>query len=151
MEYILRKAELKDLENCYNLTVDKDVYNKSIKIKSLTMIKYKKEFNLFLNSKEVEFYIIEGKFGLFLGIIRFETNLSKATIFIVLSKNIRGKGYAKEILKSALIKFGAEKEESKIVLAYIYNDNIASIKLFKSVGFKIEYKQGKLDKYSLDI
>lgn len=76
--------------------------------------------------------------GDFLGCVKFELDGECATINIYLVKEIREKGYSHSILHLSLEELSFRKPEISIVLAYILEENTASLCAFKSLGFQYE-------------
>jgi len=68
-------------------------------------------------------------------IVRFDINFSRALVSINLSPEIRGKGVAKQCLSESITYFKYEFPRVNALDAEIKPENIASQRLFKSVGF----------------
>ena len=72
----------------------------------------------------------------FIDLFDFEPQHKRAGIGIVIDKKYRGKGFAKEALKT-LINFGFKTLKLHQLYANILEDNAISLQLFKNQGFKI--------------
>jgi len=58
-----------------------------------------------------------------------------AKVNIYLNKDFRNKGYSQEILSESINKFLNDNKNIKYLQAYILEENIASKKIFKNLGF----------------
>lgn len=56
--------------------------------------------------------------------------------FIIIDKEIRGKGYGKKLIKEA-IKYAKEKLDAKKVNLGVFKSNESAFECYKSVGFKV--------------
>ena len=68
-------------------------------------------------------------------IVRFDINFSRALVSINLSPEMRGKGVSKQCLSDSITYFKYEFPRVNALDAEIKLENIASQRLFKSVGF----------------
>lgn len=73
--------------------------------------------------------------GKFLGCVKFELDGEVAIINIYLVKEIRGHGYSHTIIEQSIEEMKHKNFEISIVLAYILEENTASIKAFKESNF----------------
>lgn len=56
--------------------------------------------------------------------------------FIIVDKNLRGKGYGKEMLRLA-IDYAINKLSAKKITLGVFNENASALNCYKSVGFRI--------------
>lgn len=140
----LRKAGIKDLETAYIWANDKSVrafaYNQSeISLKDHTI--------WFINNIESEncgYYILEVNQKA-LGSIRFdiaEDNLS-AKINYLIDPKFTGKGYGTFLLEKGGNELLKLKPNIKSLYGYVLKRNIASIKIFKKLGYTITFENDK--------
>ena len=83
-----------------------------------------------IDRNDIDFYIITNKESN-VGLVRLDTqpNLC-ANVSILISPDEYGKNFAKTALKIIL-----QKYNNYVIKAYVHQENLASQKLFKSVGF----------------
>lgn len=129
MNFTVRNAELRDIENVYNLSNDTDVRRMSINKDKIEWENHVKWFNRRIN-EVLPFYIIESESGEFIGQVRFEEYNAEIFISISLVKIFRSQGLGQKIIEYCAKKSGFSK-----INAYIYDNNIASIKAFQHANF----------------
>lgn len=71
-----------------------------------------------------------------IAMIRFDISKNSAFVSINLNPSMRGKGFAKLCLIKSIEFFSNEHMEINYLIAKIKDDNIASQKVFVSIGFK---------------
>ena len=86
--------------------------------------------------------------GTLLGQVRFEIDNDIADISISLTDEIKGRGYALDILQKSQ-DILLMKREIKKIIATINNENAASIKLFQKAGYLLSEVRIKFSKYVL--
>ncbi len=84
------------------------------------------------------------------GQIRIDYKNNEAEISISVLKEFQGRGIATEALILGIRRIKKEKKIKKII-AEVYKNNSASVKLFEGFGFKAKFKKGKLVRYFLDL
>ena len=126
----LRPALQKDIKNIFDLSNDTFVRENSINKEPIKWENHAKWFNKRINNK-APFFIVEDENENFIGQVRFDNKNGEITVSISITERYRGKGYACDILKQAIKKAGLKK-----VTAYIYENNISSVKMFKKAGFR---------------
>jgi RimJ/RimL family protein N-acetyltransferase len=67
-------------------------------------------------------------------------------ISILLDPQYQGQGNAK-VLLDLVYNYAIEKLQAEVIIAYIHSENIRSVKLFESAGFKYSNKKGFFLKY----
>lgn len=92
-------------------------------------------FNNVISNDNYFFHIVEDEHGNLLGQIRYEIDDTKATVSISLSQLARGKGLSKTMLSDSIREFVKVNCNIERIFAYVYEDNIPSVKLFVGVGF----------------
>ena len=70
-----------------------------------------------------------------IAVVRFDVNSTRALVSINLSPDIRGKGVSKQCLSGSIESFKNEFPQVTAIDAEIKLENIASQRLFKSIGF----------------
>ena len=70
-----------------------------------------------------------------IAVVRFDINSSRALVSINLSPEMRGKGVSKQCLSESITHFKYEFPQVNALDAEIKSENIASQRLFKSIGF----------------
>lgn len=145
---LLRKANSSDIEFLRYLRNRPDVYKY---FKKARPVSWKEHVDwimpIILGISNKELFIIRNLKNP-IGQIRFDyINQREAEISISILKEFRGKNIAIKALSLALKK----QKKAKEIIAEINKDNIASIKLFERLGFKIKTKKGTWLKYILEI
>ncbi len=133
--FYLRKATIEDLEIVYKLSNQPDVRKQSINKNYISWDEHKVWFSNKIVDKNYLFLLAFDKNDKFIGQIRFQIKNSAAVVSISITKEFRGKGLSKKIIKEASKILFDEFSSIKNILAYILPDNQASINGFKSAGF----------------
>lgn len=131
----LRKTKESDIESIYNnihLNYIKKYY---ISTERQQWENHKRWYKFLIKSAAYLLYTVTNEDEEFLGYIKFELDGEIAIINIYLIEKIRQKNYSFDIIKMSLENLLKERKEISIVLAYILEENIASIKTFKKNGF----------------
>ncbi|MDN5304640.1 MAG: hypothetical protein PWP46_1526 [Fusobacteriaceae bacterium] len=135
--FYFREANILDVEIIFNNInkkfLEKNFINEYDKLEK----EYKHSYETKLLDKSYIIYLILDKENSYLGEIRIEnTNI----ISIYLIEKIRGRGYAKPILKTVLSVY-KQKYKTEKFISYIIPENEISIKVFQSIGFKYIKKE----------
>lgn len=133
-EIELRFAELNDSRFLYDLHNDTSVREQSFNNKKTTIYEHETWFTNSLSDVEKQIFIIFNR-ELKLGQIRLDYSNATATISISIDQKYRGLGVAKLALKNLLNNPNLFKPSITKLLAFVKLDNIASRKLFQSLGF----------------
>lgn len=135
---ILRKANQEDISKFYKY-LHRDFIKKYSTLDEKEEWKnHRRTYKFLINSPNYLLYIIEDEQGRFLGQLKFELEGEIAIVSIYLVNEVRGQGYARNILLNGLEELIHESDEVRIVLAYILEENESSIKVFESIGFVYE-------------
>ncbi|WP_206039057.1 MULTISPECIES: GNAT family N-acetyltransferase [Fusobacterium] len=131
----LRKTKESDIENIYN-----NIHLSYIRKYYPTLEKeqwenHRRWYKFLIKSSAYLLYTITNIEEEFLGYIKFELDGEIAIINIYLIEKMRKKKYSSSIIKMSIENLIKEKKEISIVLAYILEENIASIKAFKKNDF----------------
>ena len=92
-------------------------------------------FSQSLNSKSRMIMICENDITELIGMLRFDILKDNALISINLNPSMRGKGYAKNCLNSAIDFFSSYAPSCHNLIAEIKEENFVSIRLFLNAGF----------------
>lgn len=131
----LRKTKENDIKDIYN-----NIHLKYIKKYYLAEEReqwenHKRWYKFLIKSPTYLLYTITDENKKFLGYIKFEIDGEIAIINIYLIEEIRQKKYSSDIIEKSINNLLKERKRVSIVLAYILEENIASIKTFKKNGF----------------
>ena len=132
--FYLRKAITTDSEIVFKLSNGPVVRQQSINKNLITWGEHLQWFNRRIDDNNYLFLLAFDKDDKFIGQIRFQIEDTLATVSISITKEFRGKGLSKKIIKVACSKLFNE-HNIKLIFAYILPDNYASINGFKSAGF----------------
>lgn len=134
-DFILRKAEMKDMFDIYELSNDLDVRKNSFSPDKIELENHRIWFLSKLKSENCFFLVAEID-NSFIGQVRFDINDSEAIISISIMKQYRGLGLGKLITQRALKLFLLENPCILYVKAYVKKGNMHSARLFESTGFQ---------------
>lgn len=135
---ILRKATESDIADIYKYLHRDFIKKYSQNGEKAEWESHRRWYKFLINSDSYLLYIIEDENGRFLGQLKFELEGETSIVSIYLLKEIRGKGLGRVIIDMGLEELLHESDEVDVVLAYILEENDASLNLFKSCGFTYE-------------
>jgi len=96
---------------------------------------HKRWYKFLIKSPAYALYTVTNDENEFLGYVKFELDEEFAVINIFLAEKMRGKKISSDIIRLSIEEFIFDKSEISVIFAYILEENIASIKAFKKVGF----------------
>ena len=135
INYLVRKAEKKDINLIYDLSNDPLVRKNSINSKKIPWKEHLNWFEKKINDKDSVFYVIFDDKGEFIGQVRYEINNNTAIVSISITKYFRGKKLSVPLLKDTARLLFKEKENVNEIHALIKPDNISSIKSFQMAQY----------------
>lgn len=133
--FTLRKADLGDMKNIYQLSNDPEVRKNSFKTDLIPLSDHEKWFKNKLMDEKSLFIICEVE-DEFAAQIRFELEEESSVISISISKKYRGIGIGNPMVKEAL-KLLKNYSNVQLIKAYIKKSNKGSLKFFEKSGFKL--------------
>lgn len=100
---------------------------------------HEKWYKFLIHSKSYLLYTITiTETGEFAGCVKFELEGEYVIINIYLAEKIRNKRYSEAIIKLSIEELRVKHPEVSIVLAYILEENIASLNAFKRLEFQYD-------------
>lgn len=100
---------------------------------------HEKWYKFLIHSTSYLLYTVSSmETGEFLGCVKFELDGECATINIYLIEKMRSKGYSEKIIELSIEELKVKHPEISIVLAYILEENIASLSAFKRLNFEYD-------------
>ena len=132
--FYLRNAVYMDSKMIFELSNDPGVRINSINKAGIDWRSHQEWYDEILGRKNYIFLLAFDKNDNFIGQVRFEIKDTTAVVSISLTKEFRGKGLSRKILKEACTKIFLD-ENIATVTAFILPGNLASIKGFSSAGF----------------
>tara|TARA_B100000886_G_scaffold169003_1_gene115683 strand:- start:7136 stop:7999 length:864 start_codon:yes stop_codon:yes gene_type:complete len=140
----IKEEDSKEIFIWRNDELSRDMF---IDDKLITFNEHKEWFKKAINDQDIDFYIGENEICK-LGIVRFNFNSKNkfSEISININPSMRNKSYGKELLLNAIKLY--LKKKNCILKAKIKSKNEISIRLFKSLGFKVISKNSKF--YNLE-
>ena len=129
---IFREIKEDDCLKIFEIANDDEVRQSSFNSDKIELDDHKKWFKNILQSDSTKFYVLEFNEDI-IGQIRFDFDDEFPVISISLNKKYRGLGLSKYLLYK-----GLESDKNGKLVAYIKQDNLKSIALFKSLGFERE-------------
>jgi len=141
----LREVKQEDCELLWKWANDPIVRGASFSSQEITWEDHIKWFNNKINSSSCKHFIAVNKLNQPIGQIRFEINQQLiAIVSLSLDSQYRGRNYSKLMLQMAMDKL-LQNNQINYIQALIKPNNVASIRLFQSVGFEmIDSKPSKL-------
>ncbi len=138
---VLRKAEMKDVHNIYELSNAPDVRQNSFSGEDIKLEHHKGWFADKLSDNNCLFLVAEAD-NEFLGQIRFDVdeNRHDAVISISVAGKFRGLEISGIMLQKALNDFEMPNLGVKNIKAFIKEQNVPSIKFFEKAGFQFTRK-----------
>ncbi len=151
MKISLRKANFSDIEFLWYLRNQPDVYKY---FRNGRVVSWKEHINwvlpIILGKQARDIYIIQQN-SLPVGQIRFDYEKDKkAIVSISVLEEFRQKGISTKAFRKAISLLKKTKRR-KALIAEVYKNNIASLKFFEGLNFKIKEKRKNLFKYILKI
>ena len=140
-DVVLRRAEERDIPEIYEHLHRDYVKKYFTENEKREWENHKKWYKFLINSPYFLLYILEDSTGQFLGQLKFELDGETAILSIYLSKSIRGKGMGKAAVLKGVKELSLYSENIEIILAYILEENEASIKTFEKSGFIFEKEE----------
>lgn len=140
-DVVLRRAEERDIPEIYEHLHRDYVKKYFTENEKREWENHKKWYKFLINSPYFLLYILEDSTGQFLGQLKFELDGETAILSIYLSKSIRGKGMGKAAILKGVKELSLYSENIEIILAYILEENEASIKTFEKSGFIFEKEE----------
>ncbi|MBL7911102.1 MAG: GNAT family N-acetyltransferase [Bacteroidia bacterium] len=148
----MRMATAADVGLYFNWANDKVVRENSFTSSEITYEQHVNWFTNKLNSEDCFFYLFLNEQNIPIGQVRIDKTKDEIVIGISIDEKQRGKGFGVQMLNKATAEYLNQFPGAKII-AYIKEDNVASLKLFTSANFiKIEdvkvgeYKSHKFQK-----
>ena len=128
--YALRDATLNDLHAIYALSNDPGVRRSSIHPEPIPWETHVAWCKKRLSSDAPPYYLAESPSGEIIGQVRFDPEGESMVISISLAADWRGRGLGRLLIRDAI-----EKAQLKHVIAYVREDNEASLAAFQHAGF----------------
>ena len=131
---IMRKAELKDMQNIYQLINDKDIRKASFSPAIIDWNTHKKWFLSKILDKNCLFLValMDGEYA---GHARFDIKNKDAITSICIDVKFRGKGIGRSFIVHAIRTLKRIKKVKRII-AYVKANNIPSLNFFNGLRFK---------------
>jgi len=144
----IRKVRSEDMEDVFYLSNQDYVRKHSINKGKIKWEDHVGWFNNTIHDCDSVFYVVTDNADRFLGQIRYKIENGIATVSISLSHLITGKGLSNFLLLKSINQFFNEKKGVVEIVAYVSENNIASVKLFEKAGFTLCENQSGLLKYT---
>ncbi len=138
-DILLRKADLGDLLRYYIWVNEQSVRENAISRHRISFAEHVDWFKNKINSGKSILYIAENRERNPLGQVRFDIEDDFGLIDYSVDEKHRGRGVGKLMLSSAIKRFLEDKRVAscKYLKAWVKEQNIPSIKVFKKLGFQL--------------
>jgi RimJ/RimL family protein N-acetyltransferase len=134
-EIRLRRAEVNDLQLTYRWAIDPLIRKYALSARTISWEEHHHWFNSRITDPHCMFLIAEN-LEQPVGSIRFDLNNGEALISYLLSPEVHGKGLGKHLLYLGVRRLFDESDVT-IVKGVVIKDNIASLKIFETLGYEI--------------
>ena len=131
-----RKAALKDMRLYYNWANDPKARENSLNNKYISWNLHKNWFKKKMRSNKTVLYVFEKK-DVAVGQVRFDKKNKIVKLSFFVCKSFRGRGLGKKMVTMAIKKYKLNKKITFI--GKVKLKNFSSIKIFKSLGFTIDF------------
>ena len=135
--YNLRKATIDDAQLLFDWTNDYEVRATAVIKKKIEWDEHVNWLTNKLQNNQSHIYILIDDNNENIGVIRFDKNNDAFVISYSIDKLHRGKGMGYLILQFGIKKILKKEPQCKFV-ASVQTNNIASIKIFEKLGFRLE-------------
>ena len=132
----LRIVRPDDIKFIWELANDAEVRAVSFSHASIPWDDHEKWFTAKIKDEGCRFYVAESSSKEKIGQVRFEKKTEGWVISLSIVREFRGKGFGAELIKSASKSFLSDLPQADGILAYIKNDNAASIRAFEKAGYQ---------------
>jgi len=136
----LRKATIDDAKLLFDWANDCDVRATALIKKKIEWDEHIHWLTNKLHSNESQIFILTDKNNENIGVVRFDQNNDAFVISYSIDKLHRGKGMGYLLLQLGIKRILESESQCKFV-ATVQTTNIASIKIFEKLGFKLEKKE----------
>ena len=131
----LRCIKSQDKSILFKLANDIDVRENSFNKKEISIEEHKKWFEKSFNSKDSIIYLAFCQHNSPIGQIRFDIKDKLAILDFSIEKSVRGKGLGYILVIEGIKKILKENKNFNIIEANVVKSNIASIGIFRRIGF----------------
>ena len=132
---ILKKANSYHISEIYKLLHRDYIKKYSEKTEKEEWKAHKQWYKFLINSPKCELFIVSNSKDVVLGQVKYELESDCAVVSIYLKEEARGKGYAKDLIKTSIEEMKVLHGEVRSISAYILDENKASIRVVESLGF----------------
>jgi UDP-2,4-diacetamido-2,4,6-trideoxy-beta-L-altropyranose hydrolase len=145
MKVKIRRVVKSDIHTTFKW-VNHDVIRKfSINTQTVNFHSHRNWFSKKIQSKDTAYFILESADKIALGSIRFDFNNGTGKINYLVDPQYHGMGLGSILLKEGLTVLRKEFSEIKSVYGWVFQANIASVKIFEKLKFQLtEQKNGML-------
>lgn len=133
---LLRRAEYSDLDITYLWAVNPTIRKYSFNQNLITKEEHANWFNAKLNDSKCYYYLLEVDRTI-VGSIRFDLDQKNgALISYLIDPEHHGQGFGKQILEMGVSRLLKDNDQIKTVYGFVMAENVASIQIFKKLGYK---------------
>lgn len=132
---ILRKAKLDDVEVTFKWAKDPEIRKFSFTQNEIKKEEHAEWFTNKINSSDCYYFILENCLFMPLGSVRLDMNEGVAVISYLIDSSYLGRGLGTKILHLIEKKINIEKLPIFKLVGYVKNENQASVRIFKKLGY----------------
>jgi RimJ/RimL family protein N-acetyltransferase len=132
---ILRKATLDDVGITFKWANDPEIRKFSFTQNEIKKNEHAEWFSNKINSSDCHYFILENCLCMPLGSVRLDVNEGVAVISYLIDSSYFGRGLGTQILHLIEQKIKIEKLPIFKLVGHVKNENLASVKIFKNLGY----------------
>lgn len=151
MEVKLRRASLSDLQKTFEWVNHETTRKYSINTQAVSFNFHKDWFLEKINSKKTAFYILENNAKVALGSIRFDLHDNMGKINYLIDPQYHGLGLGSMLLQKGIVVLKEEVPKVQSVYGWVFQSNVASVKIFKKLEFRVVEQKNDLLKFEYQI
>lgn len=147
----LRRASQSDLQITFKWVNHEAVRRFSINTQAVDFDSHSDWFLQKIKSQETAYYILDSAAKVALGSIRFDLQENTGKINYLIDPDHHGMGLGSIILKKGIDILKKEIPEVQSVHGWVFQSNVASIKIFKKLGFQLVGEKDSMLKFEYQI
>jgi len=151
MKVNLRRAFLSDLQTTFKWVNHEAVRRFSLNTQAVSFDSHNEWFSEKIKSEETAFYILENSDKAALGSIRFDLHENTGKINYLVDPQYHGMGLAMILVKKGIAALKEEVPEVRSVYGWVFQSNVASVKIFEKLEFRLVKEKDSMLKFEYQI
>lgn len=147
MKLQLRRATKSDLQTTFKWVNHEAVRKFSMNTQTVSFDSHSVWFSQKVTSSDTAYYILENADKVALGSIRFDLEGDTGKINYLVDPEYHGMGLGNVLLKRGMAALKKEVSSIQYVYGWVFQTNIASVKIFEKLKFQLTEAKGGLLKF----